>query len=548
MTMAPTSNRPIRNEVRIVALLTLAALLYRVVLLVAVDRIVWGDEPFYLWLGRNWVTGNGYTFTGYDDVHHTPLFPLLSGIVYLLTGDLVLSSNVVYAICGALFTIPVYLIGYELYGRRSGVLAAVLAGVWPAITIAVLHWGTMTEPPYLLFIYSGIYCGLRALRGSGRWPALLCGAFLALAYLTRPEAIGYLVAIIGMIVIIRLGERTLFTRRTLALLALLLAGYAIFFMPYAYYVRQHTGAWMVSEKAGVTYVTSKSLAYGDTLTFDKATWGLDRAGTEVFFFSPESYNVSMVEVIRQDPWDFAELVYTNIRRFANSLLSVRLFPYWLAPLMALGWLRKVWTAERLKGELFLLGAISPVLGFLVFFIQDRYILAIVPGLVIWAAHGLDEVAEWLHDSVRTIWPYVQPSLAAALAAALPLALVLAYLVATIPTVIRAANTGSWRWEHRSVGLALRGAPGETLMARYPAIAFYADKRWVPTPNAEIVDVLRYAQAKGADLWVIDERETARLRPQFAPLLGAGSATPGLALFSMDTSSDEAIATYSIAPR
>lgn len=545
MTVASASPRSVRSETRIIALLTLGALIYRVVLLIAVDRIVWGDEPFYLWLGRNWLTGQGYTFTGYDDVHHTPLFPLLSGLVYLLTGNLQVSSNVVYAVCGALFTVPLYLIGYEMYGRRSGVLAAVLAGVWPAITIAVLHWGTMTEPPYLLFIYAGIYCGLRALRGHGAWSALLSGAFLALAYLTRPEAIGYLVAVIGMIVMIRAGERALLARRTWAVIAALILGYLIFFMPYAYYVRQHTGAWMVSEKAGVTYVTSKSLAYGDTATFDKLTWGLDSAGTEVFFFSPESYNVSIIEVIQQDPWDFAELVYANVRRFANSLLSIRLFPYWLAPLVAFGWLRKAWTPQRLKAELFLLGAISPVLGFLVFFIQDRYILAIVPGLVIWAAHGLDEVAEWLGDTLAALTPYVKACLRTALAAALPLALVLAYLAASVPTVLRAANTGSWRWEHRSVGMALHDEPGSVLMARYPAIAFYADKRWIPTPNAPVDDVLRYARAKGANLWVVDERETLKLRPQFAPLFDRSRATPGLELAHMDTSSAERIAVYRV---
>jgi len=63
-----------------------------------VDRIVWGDEPFYLWLGRNWLTGQGYTFTGYHDVHHSPLFPLLSGILYLVTGNLQVASNIIYVI------------------------------------------------------------------------------------------------------------------------------------------------------------------------------------------------------------------------------------------------------------------------------------------------------------------------------------------------------------------------------------------------------------------------------------------------------------------
>src|SRR5512132_599661 len=124
----PATNKSLRTEVRLMALLTLAALAYRIVLvLLASDRIVWGDEPFYLWLGRNWLTGQGYTFTGYHDVHHTPLYPLLSGIFYLVTGNLQVASNAVYVLFGALLVVPVYTIAYEMYGRRVAILASILA-------------------------------------------------------------------------------------------------------------------------------------------------------------------------------------------------------------------------------------------------------------------------------------------------------------------------------------------------------------------------------------------------------------------------------------
>jgi len=545
-----TDRTSIRRELPTIGVLTALSLIYRIALVTGIDRIVWGDEPFYLWLGRNWLTGKGYTFTGYHDVHHTPLYPLLSGIVYLITGDLQMASNIVYVIFGALLVVPVYLIGYEMYGRRAGIIAAILASTWPAVTIAVLYWGTMTEPPYFFFVYSGIYCGLLALRERGRLPYLLAGAFFALAYLTRPEAIGYLVAVFVIIAAVRLFERKLFTRHALAGLALIVIGYLIFFFPYAYYVRQNTGEWMISEKAGVTYVTSKSLAYGDTVTFDKMTWGLDKAGTEVYFFSPESYNVSIIEVIRQDPMDFVRLVYVNTRRFVDSLLSTRLFAFWLVPLVALGWLKRPWPAERLKAEIYLLGAISPVLGFLVFFIQDRYILAILPGLIVWAANGLSEVIEWLVATVDTLWPSVKGRRwLRNTVGALPVLFMLVYLAFTVPIVVQAAQSGSWRPEHRTIGLWLRDhtPPGGTVMARYPAIAFYADKRWVPTPNAAIGDVLRYSRLKDATYWVLDERETVKLRPQFAPLLNVQQTTDLIPLY-VDTSTSERLVVYMIVPR
>jgi len=504
---------------------------------------VWGDEPFYLWLGRNWLTGQGYTFTGYHDVHHTPLLPLLSGLLYLVTGDLETASNLLYIVCGALLAVPVYLIAREMYARRVAVMASILVSVWPALTVAVLYWGTNTEPLYLLLVYSGIFCGLLALRERGLGAYALTGGCFALAYLTRPEAIGYLLVVLAFIALVRLAERRLFTRLILVGLALILVGYLVLFLPYAYYVRQHTGQWMVSEKAGVTYVTSKSLAYGDTVTFDKLTWGLDSSGQEVYFFSPESYNVSMMQVIAQDPADFARLVYINVRRFADSLLAVRMFAYWLVPLVAVGWLRRPWTTDRLKAEMYLLAAISPVLGFLIFFVQDRYIAAMLPGLIIWVANGIKELQDWLLETAEKLknngmiivrWRLVVLTV--------PFLLLMGFLAYTVPDVVGTAHSGSWRPEHKSVGIWLRqNTPsGGVLMSRYPAIAFYANKRWVATPNAPVSDVLRYASGKGVTYWVVDERETVKLRPQFAQLLQGTETLPGLATLHMDTSSPERI--------
>ena len=531
----------LRSHAPRLALLVGLALVWRLILLaLASDRIVWGDEPFYLWLGRNFFTGHGYTFTGYHDVHHTPGYPFLSGVLYLITGNMEMASDLLYAVFGALLVVPIYVIAHEMYGRRVASVAGILVSLWPAVTISVLYWGTLTEPPYFFFIYSGIDCGLLALRGRGRWPSFMTGAFLALAYLVRPEAIGYLVAVTGIILVVRLFERQLLSRRTWVTVTLIVVGYLVFFFPYAAYVRLNTGEWMITEKAGVTYVTSKSLAYGDTVTFDKMTWGLDSAGTEVFFFSPESYNVSIVQVIQEDPRDFLRLLKANVYGFIGSLFSVRLFSVWLLPLLFVGWLRRPWTRERLKTEFYLLGAISPVLGFLAFFIQDRYILAIVPGIVVWAASGLAELQDWLIATLRRIWPPLrqQQRLASTVIVVTTLLLV-GYLAMTAPAVAQQAHSGSWRPEHRTIGLWMKDnlPAGGVIMTRYPAISFYADKTWIPTPNAPIADVLRYASLKGVDYWVIDERETSKLRPQFAPLLN-GVAHPELEAVETDSAGDE----------
>ena len=75
-------------------------------------RVVWGDEPFYLWLGRNWITGQGFQFMGHPDVHHGPLFPMLAGLLYLLDGRPgSCASEILYVLFGSLLVLPMYAIG-----------------------------------------------------------------------------------------------------------------------------------------------------------------------------------------------------------------------------------------------------------------------------------------------------------------------------------------------------------------------------------------------------------------------------------------------------
>jgi asparagine N-glycosylation enzyme membrane subunit Stt3 len=511
------------------------------------QRMVWGDEPFYLWLGRNWLTGQGYSFTGYSDVHHTPMYPLLSGLFYLLTrhfangeaNSMELASDICYVLFGILLIIPMYLLAKEMYGRRAAVVSAALVAVYPAISTAPLFWGTLTEPPYYFFVYTGLLMALVAMRRERWWAFLLAGVFLGMAYLTRPEAVAY-VAVVGVVIaLVRLFEKRLLKRATWSGLLIYLSGFLLFFLPYVYYVYRETGSWMVSEKAGVTFVTCIGLSENNTVAFDQATWGLDSTGLEVFFFSRESYHVNMIDVIRAYPSQFVQLVSRNVRRFVSGLLSLELFSYYLLPLMGVAFFKTAWDKRRSKGELLLLASLTPVMVFLLFFIQDRYIATLLPTLVIWLGLGVSELGVWLRDTVANLLG--QRGLLRlwrAVLAALPtVCLILLLILLQARVIAQYTSTGSFRSEHKTVGLWLRDniPPNSVIMSRYPAIAFYADSRWEPTPNADVPQVLKYARANAVDYFVLDELEARDLRPQFLPLLRGENVPAGLELIHVDDS-------------
>jgi len=540
------------------------------------DRVVWGDEPFYLWLGRNWITGAGFGFMGHADVHHGPLFPMLSGIVYLTTNDMRIASDILYVVLGAALVWPVYGLGRVIYGKRVAMAAAAVTAVFPALSASVLHWGTMTEPLYMLVLYVGLWLTARSFTGlwdlrrettdarqrsQPWWVFLLAGLFLGLAYLVRPEAVLYVAVCGGSYVLLAALHGQLRRLRTWRNLVLFAVGFGLCYMPYAYYVFRNTGAWMVSEKVGVAYLTGIGLAKGDTAAFDKATWGLDSTGLETFFFSSESYRVSMLDLIVADLRTFAVVLYLNVRRFVTVLIDWTLFPYALAPLAMLGLFGRAWTRERTLKELFLVATTLPVLSFILFYIQARYIVAMVPVLILWVAQGLVYLGDWLVAVVALIRSGRadgdRPAKAQARQAvpghrsvlyAAPVVLLMAGLVAIHPYVVdKVTDVGSWRPAHRLVGEALKSqiSPSDTMMCRYPAIAFHADAQWVPTPNADLDAVMRYAEHKGVDLFAIDERELG-YRPQFADLVRGGPLPDQLELVYVDDDQAEKLVVYRVA--
>ena len=76
-------------------------------LLASPERVVWGDEPFYLWNALNLAIGRGYTFfNGVPDVYLTPLYPLLIAGLYLISHNLELASRLCYIVLGAALTFP----------------------------------------------------------------------------------------------------------------------------------------------------------------------------------------------------------------------------------------------------------------------------------------------------------------------------------------------------------------------------------------------------------------------------------------------------------
>src|SRR6185503_7446333 len=150
-----------------------------------------GEGSEYARLADNLRTGNGYVgiFNLGPQLMFPPLYPVLIASFSLITGEAELAGRLVSLIMGTCLVVPVFFMALQIYGRRTAFIAASLVAAHPVLV--KLSAEVYSEALYLTLLMSGVYWSLRSLEFENLRNNVLAGAFFALAYLTRPEAIAY---------------------------------------------------------------------------------------------------------------------------------------------------------------------------------------------------------------------------------------------------------------------------------------------------------------------------------------------------------------------
>ena len=513
------------------ALLVLLALgLALRVALLLLPRVARWDEPTYLILGQSIWRGEGFGHDGRPELHHSPLYPAIAGAAFRLTGEPEAASNAWYVLLGSLLPLPVYWIARRRTGERGALIAAALAAAWPALTVAVLYWGTMTEPLFLLLLYGALALALRGTERERLLPFTGAGLLLGLAYLARPEGALWVPAVAIGVAAPHLVRRTLTRRRVVGLLALGLVALAVA-APQLLFLRRHTGRWTLSGKLGVTYEIGKAVTGKDPVLYDEVVFGLAADGeihaASALRFRPAPGPAHAPPVVADraagepaaaspPPSEVAARFAGNLLHVARRSVTSEMFSsLWLAPIAV--WLWTAWRRRRLLDELPLIAAALPVVTFLAFHVQQRFFVPALPPLLIWAGAGLEEMRRWLAGrGVR----------AAGLLLALPVA---GYLVwGNVVYARRGLATSDFAHEEAGRWLRRNSPADARVMTRDTAIPVYGLRRQAYFPRAPWPRVMEYARSRGATHLAIDEREASELRPWLA-FLFTGPLPPELRL-------------------
>jgi hypothetical protein len=497
---------------RRLALLVAVAAAVRALLLLLPRQIRW-DEPAYLLIGRSLWSGGGFTLTGAPEVHYPPLFPALFGGTWKLVGSPELATDLWLVVAGALLVLPVHALAARAFDRRVAFGAALLVAVFPGLTTSVLYWGSMTEPVFVLLLYWAAWLVLRGVEaGDWRRPAA-AGAVLALAYLGRPEAVGWAVSLAAAAVAVRALAGKLRSWRTAAILAALGLSFALFAVPYVLYLHRETGLWMLSGKLGITYDLGAAVLTSDAARYDEITNAIDPETGEVRWESERRFETPPAPRTAS----LAVRVLGNLRRIAARAAVQPVFPIALLPFVFVAWLGKSWRRDRWAAEAWLWASALPVLAFLAYHVHQRFFAPAFPALLVWTAAGLATAGDWLARRWPAAgrWPWRALLVAVAASFALAHATVLRTQLPTLRDV------------HRDAGLWLRdNSPADARVLAYElAVCVWARRSCLQFPRASIEDVLAYARERGGSYVLIDEEESREARPFLLPLLDPAANLP-----------------------
>ncbi|MCW2277539.1 ArnT family glycosyltransferase [Heliophilum fasciatum] len=179
-----TAERNIASAPVLLSLIVLVALGLRVLYVLTYGETLYlhSDDQNYINTAYHWLNTGMFTYRNpmQPTVFITPGFPALLAAVFAAGGD-VQTVRLVQAVLTTLSVLLTYLIGRDLFGQKTGLLAALVMAVYPPNLVATGL--ILTEPLFQVFFLAFIWRSLH-LKSMGDW--LLLGLIWALGTYVRP--------------------------------------------------------------------------------------------------------------------------------------------------------------------------------------------------------------------------------------------------------------------------------------------------------------------------------------------------------------------------
>lgn len=511
--------------VSLLAILLLAFIL-RLGWLVFFTNAINGEGAEYARIAQNLVQGRGYVGIALEgqELMFPPLYPLLIATGSFLTGDFYVAAQLVSLIAGVTLLLPLFGIARDLYGRKTAYVAIVVAALHPVLV--ELSATTWVEGLYITLIAAVVYYINRCQYDPKQRYWSLSGGILGLAYLTCPQAVIFpFILLISLWLLNRSGV-------TFQKAALFVGSFTALALPYVLFLSMSTGEFRLEGKTIVNNELGRRLLSGVPykVAAYEVTDGLEEKGVWMrpnADLARSSSSVSYRTTLQI-------MLSSGIGNLKQVLLDLSSSPIFggplILPLMALGLGRSTWTRHRALGEVTLLLVVVGSLLAMTTIIHQfatRYYYILIPFLVLWASHGVNELTSWAHGTIVNLRvPRVSPSVCGKAVGGLAcVGLISLFAVGAIDMARGDPRAAAMR----SAGEWLVTLPGEkTIMDTGTIAAFHAGAQYVPMPLCDSPTALRYADKKGVNFIVVKSWE-ADARPYLQEWLDSGIPSANVSL-------------------
>lgn len=479
------------------------------------NTVINGDGVYYAKLGKKLIAGD---IAGGISAYWSPFYSLLVGISSLFFSDSEYAGRFVSVICGTLLIIPAYFLIRNLYGRLSACLGVVLLTVHPLL-IKSSGW-VMTESLYTLIFTTAILSTWYALRDGKAKYFLITGLLFGLAYLTKPEAIGF----IGLLLVLTLGAK--FFRQKISFRSyltgylLILLGFAIFFLPYVVFLHQKTGQWTISQKIMINFPAADfdgellKLINNGQITMQDRIWG-DNYETDI----QRTVESSPVNQTATAPpsgiFSRVKTTVTILGAKAAILLKKQfkdyipeLIPYFFILIAIIGFFYKPWTRFRTARELFLFAFfISTLIGYALSAVELRYLFTLIPILICWVSHGIIEFSDWTSKSLANL-TRAKLRINPLLLTIFTLFVMVLWLIPSFRIQFKPDELRNVPLEEKQAGLWIKNNSDNSpliVLSSHGTPAFYAGAKHLFVPDEDFSTVLQYARNRKVNYLIYSQR-------------------------------------------
>ncbi len=428
-----------------------------------------------------------------------PLYPVLIALSHAVIPDWERAGILISILFGTFLVLPVFYLGKDIFDRQVGIISGLVVVVHPFLNS--YSGSVLTESTYYFLAAIIVLAGWYAFTRGRIREVIAFGFLVSLAYLTRPEGIGFLIVFCFWILLVSpSGEGRKWTKRVgiilLAIFCVLLLS-----APYLIQIRKETGRWGITKKFAISVEsTSKEEGPESIAGFTKKK--------EISLLALVKNPLTVIQKVGVG---FFQSLYVFQQAY-NPLL----FFFALVALIFFGS-----TPASAKGNLYLFAYFFFFLGLVLPFlwIARRYASQMIPVAIPWGAFGFVHCLRWCSSRFR------ESSLQKKIPVFLTAVLVVGLYVQGWPTQNR-----DFRMIQKEAGLWMRDhlPKGQKMMSKMGQESFYAEEAWVRLPEKSYQEILSEARTKGVRYLVIDEN-IEKDSPGFLEQAKSGELKPLLEL-------------------